>query len=121
MFWTGRYLAEFIGTEAFRGVYPKTWIDFVVRKIKVERSWNENPPPFHVISGCRFTNEFNAIRVELGGKMWKTIRPDAENPDHTGHSSDEEWRTLPVDATLTANTGELDWLREQADILLGEI
>lgn len=122
--WTGRYLAEFVGTDAFRRIYSRTWVDFLTREIAEERfeGARVNDPPLHVISGCRFADEFHAIQVEMGGVMWRVERTDAEDTgERTGHSSDEGWRTLPVDGELRAATGEIPWLLEQVDVLLGEI
>lgn len=51
-----------------REVYPKTWIDLALRG-------NKNAE-FVIVSDVRYQNEVEAIK-ELGGRVYKIVRPDA--------------------------------------------
>jgi hypothetical protein len=130
--WTARWVAEFVGTECFQGVYGPVWVEKVVKEIAADRAQyhylrgeNENFPAvrnpatpgsiLHVIPGVRFGHDVVALRA-IGGVIWRTWRQGNERS--TGHASDKEWRSFEVDAEIIASSGDLQGLRHQADELL---
>ena len=118
--WTGRYLAEFMGTEVGRAVYPNVWIDRVLREVERDREhdWGHHR---HVIPDVRFLNEAVAIQ-RAGGEIWKTTKLDENSRaivPETGHSSDEEWKKIPFDMGIAVHQGHLDALFVLVDKELG--
>ena len=136
--WTGRWVTEFVGTECFRAVYGRTWIDYALSVVENDldqhyRMVKASEPARmsmgcgcrrHVIPDVRFANEFDAIR-EAGGQVWRTVRLSRdtgaeEKGERTGHVSDQEWREIVPDHGLVARTGDLQSLRFQANDILRE-
>jgi len=108
--WTGRYLLEWVGTDCFRDVYEDIWASQVENEVALGRALGHR----YVVTDCRFPNEFETIR-RIGGVIVRMVRTDAgENGERTGHSSDEAWRSLTPDFTITAATGELEKIRKEA-------
>ncbi len=135
--WTGRFIAEFVGTECFRRISPNVWSDFVILQVEKDRELfakmeGASEPAkmsmgagyrLHVVPDVRFANEFTAIR-DAGGVVWRTVRLNEDGSEHgerTGHVSDMQWRDIPPDAYLIAASGELGALRTQTDSLLGDL
>ena len=118
--WTGRFLAEFIGTDCFRSIYPNVWLDHVEVKVEKDRyqeSLSLSTSARHVISDVRFMNEVEMVR-RLGGQIWETVRPDSPG-ERTGHVSDGlDWEKFNPDYALLAKTGELKVLRDRASRLV---
>ncbi len=117
--WTGRYLCEYIGTEAGRAVNEKVWINKVLREVKKDRAFGIMNR--HVIPDVRFLNEAVAIE-RAGGVLWRTTKIDDRGMSiipGTGHSSDEEWKEIQYDAEFTASHGHLDALFVLVDKELG--
>lgn len=132
--WIGRWVLEFLGTECFRAVYDRTWIDKVLIVVQQDRLLHRrmegasdvNVAAFgtgcvrHVIPDIRFGNEFEAIR-EAGGQIWQTKKLSSDGEEirvETGHDSDAEWRSIPPDKFLVAVAGDLVTLRRNADDLI---
>ncbi len=106
---TFRTLCEKVGT-GFRSASPATFVERVRRDIVARRSLWRNR---FVISDLRYVNEVEMVR-SLGGVVWHVIRCGGAEAERTGHSSDEEWRTVDFDAVLEAYTGDVEGLGKKA-------
>ena len=59
---TGREIMQYVGTNIFRRMYDKVWINATLNMIRTEQS------PISLISDVRFCNEVDAIK-DAGGKV----------------------------------------------------
>jgi len=105
--WTGRKLLEVIG-QHFRDLFPGVWVRAAMEHIdRSQESLN------WAITDVRHPNEFEAIR-KRGGVVWEVVKVGGPPAERTGHISDQAWRTVPRDATLVAEFGDLEGLKEAA-------
>jgi hypothetical protein len=113
-FWTGRKIAQFIGTEAFRRVRADVWTKY--RLDRARAALAEKKIDFVVITDCRFPNEATAV-LEAGGVVWRIKRPAtdtrAANTGIKGHASETAQADFPDDkcSAIIMNDGTLDNLR----------
>lgn len=133
VYWTGRSLLEYLGTEVGRGIHGDVWVQrFMVEYDRKRSSVRGFEAPLRtVITDLRFPNEFNAVHA-LGGQVWRTWL-EAEHASvcdtntkgwvrsctcglirATGHASDEAWRDLPYDRLLHAPKPGVEILHRQA-------
>ena len=88
----------------------KIWIDLALRK-------DDGTADVILISDCRFPNEVSAIK-ELGGKVYKVIRPDAPIRDSVSDEALEDYEGWDG---MVLNTGKLDRLQGLMEGLANEI
>ena len=77
---TGREVLQYLGTDVFRRMYDRVWIDNCLGQIEEEQ------PAIAVIGDCRFLNEVIAVQ-DAGGKVVHLTR-DPESGD--GHASEND-------------------------------
>lgn len=114
--WTGRWVAEFVGTDCFRAIYSRTWVDLALAAIVRDRGAGRQR---HVVPDVRFPNEVEAIRG-AGGVAWRVVRL-GHRSERTGHASDELLARLEVDADLVARDGDVAGLLKLADEALADL
>ncbi len=100
--WTGRKLLEHLG-EAARQAYPDVWISQVMTRIDSSDPWR------WVIPDVRHPNEFQAI-WDRNGVVWEVVKVGGPVVEKSTHVSDNAWRRISKDATLTVHYGELEVL-----------
>ena len=79
---TARELMQYFGTEVMRKIYEPVWTNSCLNRIKQDGS------PIAVISDCRFSNEFEAVK-KAGGLLVKLSR----SPYESDHSSEVDVST----------------------------
>lgn len=62
-----RHLLQYVG-QSFRDIEPDFWINFVVNKLREDG----NPP--HIITDCRYRNEFDAFKDEVSVFIYASRR-----------------------------------------------
>lgn len=76
---TGREVLQYLGTDVFRRMYDRVWIDNCLRQIEDER------PAIAVIGDCRFLNEVQAVQ-DAGGKVIHLTRNSESGDGHTSEN-----------------------------------
>ncbi len=113
--WTGRWVLEWMGTNACRTVWEPVWIESVRKQVEDarENGYGFGNPVRHVVSDVRFQNEADMIR-QLGGIV---VRVEVEGASHetTGHASDGWYAEAEVDFVVKAPKPGLDILRGRLD------
>ena len=105
---TPRWAMQSLGTEWGRVLMgPALWIRAAVYRVRA-RSGRI------VIDDCRYRNEAEAIREELGGQVWKIFRPGLETAEH---SSEREQSEVIPDLVID-NSGTLDDLEERIAFIM---
>jgi len=121
--WTGRWVLEWMGTNACRLVWGPVWVESVRTQVTDRRKAHaENGGEArHVVSDVRFQNEADMIR-ELGGIVVR-VEVDGYTPEATGHSSDAWYQDAEVDFIVRAPKpglsvlhGELERVLERYDV-----
>jgi len=113
------FVREFLvalGAGARKVLGADVWVDALLpRHLPPCHFWQEHYPDT-VITDVRYANE--ALRIkQLGGQVWHIERP------HIGPANEEEARSialLPRADRYIANTGSIDFLREEVKRALGE-
>jgi len=105
-----------LGAGARKVLGADVWVDALLpRHLPPCHFWQEHYPDT-VITDVRYANE--ALRIkQLGGQVWHIERP------HIGPANEEEARSialLPRADRYIANTGSIDFLREEVKRALGE-
>lgn len=106
---TYRYWLQQIGTEAFRTLWPDTWVN-----------WWEQQARKHtriVCADMRFMNEFEAgMRIDPRALSIRVV--DNRKPIDNTHASESEQWNIPVRVVI-GNEGSLDDLYKMCDQLAG--
>jgi hypothetical protein len=106
-----RTLMQTLGTEWGRNTLDQDfWINCWKEKVK-------SCGGFVVADDVRFPNEAAAIR-EMGGKVWKVVRPGVENSEN--HSSEGQLDHWDGFSRVIVNDGSLDDLYCKLDLILGD-
>lgn len=79
---SGREVAQFVGTQIFRKMYPSTWINACLQQIKQEDS------AVAIIGDVRFPDEVEAIQ-NAGGKVVRLLRNVVEDSDESETALDD--------------------------------
>lgn len=108
--WTGRKIAQYIGTECFRRIWPKVWTNYTLKEAEGVLTTYQ----FVVITDCRFPNEVTEVKA-AGGEVWRIKRKVADEGSvgTKGHASEAAQDGIP-DSACTAiidNNGTLMQLR----------
>lgn len=116
--WCGRWVLEWMGTNACRTVWSPVWVEAVRREVQASReSAGHNGQEYRaVISDVRFENEARMI-WQLGGLVLRT-EVEGSPVQTTGHSSDAWYPTAKVDFILVAPKPGLSVLRANADYVM---
>lgn len=89
----GRRFLQILGEQARNHLGADVWI----------RAALADPPPFLVVTDCRYPNEFVAIKA-LGGQVWRVERPGVGPAnDHISETALDRYRfdaVIPNDADL---------------------
>lgn len=105
---TGREYLQNYGTQAHRNVFGTDfWIDMCIPTHPEELPENT----LIVITDIRFPNEAQRVR-DLGGEVWRLIRPGSENEDDS-HISEVPLPDALIDYILV-NDGTLEELKDTA-------
>ena len=121
--WCGRWILEFMGTDACRAIWPPIWVEAV--KKQVIEQWRtdsecEKAPTRFVVSDLRFENERLAIK-ELGGLAIRVEVEGDHSKEVTGHASDNWYATAVVDHVLSAPKPGLQILGVKTDGLMRQL
>jgi len=87
--WTGRKIAQHIGTEGFRYIAPEVWGRYLLAAADAQLR-GPLPPAAIFVSDVRFPDEAKSIR-EAGGAVVKMVRPSLEGTTTeglAGHASE---------------------------------
>ena len=117
--WSGRKIAQHIGTEGFRFIYPDIWTDLVYARAK---GYLNSGFTAVFVSDVRFINEAEYIQSK-GGIIVRVSRPAAdegENQGIKGHASEAETGLIKADYVLD-NSGTLDDLNDKVRNLLCQL
>lgn len=117
--WCGRWVLEWMGTNACRTVYGPVWVHAVRKEIIQQREQyaQHSDREFRaVIADVRFQNEAEMI-WHLGGLVLRTTI-DGQEPERTGHASDSWWPEAQVDFELVAPKPGLNVLRSNVDYVM---
>jgi hypothetical protein len=91
--------------QAWRDVHPDVWVRANVRQIRPMLRLGGRV----VVSDVRYPNEAAALR-ELGGELYRVVRPGLSTMDHPSETLQAE---IEVDGEID-NSASLDALRERA-------
>lgn len=117
---TPRKLMQIIGTELFHydiHKYTEPEEFDMGREVWVNRFkiwYKDNEDKNVVVSDVRFEHEANKIR-ELGGEVWKVVRPNLESSD--AHASESEMESIVPDHLIN-NDSTIEDLYKKVDSLL---
>jgi len=117
--WTGRQIAQHIGTEGFRAIHPDVWINYALAEAD---KFLRADFRYVLFSDVRFQNEANRIKAE-GGIVVRIKRPCIEDQPRQGianHASEAEIDTITADYVIN-NDGSLNDLQEKARNLLCQL
>ena len=117
--WSGRKIAQHIGTEGFRHIYPDIWSELVYARA---RKYVTSGYDAVFVSDVRFLNEAKFIQ-DKGGLIVRVARPSAdvsENQGIAGHASEAETGLIDADFVLD-NSGTLDDLNKKVRNLLCQL
>lgn len=110
-FWTGRKIAQFIGTECFRRVFPRVWTNFLLKA--ADRQLADANTHVIFVTDCRFPNEATAV-LEAGGEVWRLKRPATDSMAVStgikGHVSETAMADFPDSkcSAVIVNDGTLE-------------
>jgi hypothetical protein len=105
---TARFLLQRLGTDFGRNtIDPDIWIKAWVNTVN---GLPEQVPNI-VVDDVRFENEVRTVR-ELGGKLWKVVRPSLNPTGSESHSSEQGLEHEEFDVVIV-NDGSIDDLREK--------
>lgn len=111
---TGREFLQRYGTEAHRDIFDdEFWVNALLPKgVGDPWGWQRNfeGADYAVVTDVRFENEAQRIR-DLGGVVWKVVRPDAEL-EGAKHASELGIPAKLVDRELLNNTDIENFRRE---------
>jgi len=106
--WTGRTIAQFIGFNCFRRVWPRVWANRTFREARYYLGIGPHPvtgsklsrgraAQFVVISDCHFLDVECEMVWEVGGEVWRIRRPEVEGlaPGISGHASETGPEAVP--------------------------
>ena len=116
-YWSGRLLLQFLGTEVFRGIDDKFWVNtFTAKVLKGEG---------HVaVSDCRFKNEYEAIEDLALKGIYNldvvNIKINRKGYERDGHASEQDMRNFGFMYDIE-NNGPLDVLEKQVMRILDEV
>ncbi len=94
---TAREVLQYVGTNIFRKMYERVWVDALIRKIKKEDS------VLAIVADCRFPNEVQGIQQE-GGKVIRLTRnphPEDQHDSETALDNHEEFDFVVDNANMT--------------------
>jgi hypothetical protein len=126
--WTGRTIAQFIGTECFRRVWPRVWANRAIREARYYLGKGPHPitgqrlspgraAEFVVISDCRFLEAECEMVWEAGGEVWRIRRPEVEGAalGIKGHVSEAGVHAVPdsMCQAVIYNDASLDVFHER--------
>ena len=103
--WCGRYVLQWMGTDACRSVYGPVWVNALKREIQADTHHAI------VVSDVRFQNEADMIR-SLGGVIART-QIEGETMELVGHESEDWVVTMEPDYDLIAPKPGLQKLHEE--------
>jgi dephospho-CoA kinase len=111
---TPRTILQEVGT-ALRQVHPDIWVDILTRRLDGGIGCHLNNL---VITDVRYLNEVRAVKDRFG-YIIRVVREDyqALQGAEAQHPSEMEQLSVPeslIDATISAKSGELDYLRQEA-------
>jgi len=76
----GREVMQFVGTDVFRRMYPKVWVDGTIKKIQAEGSL------FAVITDLRFPDEVEGVQ-SVDGKVIRLTRDVFPDNNHSSETA----------------------------------
>ncbi len=94
---TAREVLQYVGTNIFRKMYEKMWVDALIRQIKKEDS------VLAIVADCRFPNEVQGIQQEDGKviKLTRNPHPDDQHDSETALDNHEEFDFIIDNANMT--------------------
>lgn len=107
---TPRHVLQTLGTQWGRDcINQSIWLNCMKYRIEKEKRWGV------VIDDVRFQNEAETIK-ELGGEMWKIIRPSVINKEtHISEGGLDDWNGFD---RIIENTGTIHEFRAKLDALM---
>lgn len=100
--YNGRLLLQELGTACRDHLGAGIWIRALVAAVG-------DPRHHYVVPDVRFQNEAKAIREQLGGQVWRIVRPGHLGD---GHQSENDVPKLEVDLEII-NDGSIEDLQEK--------
>lgn len=81
-FMTAREVMQFVGTDVFRKMYSKVWVNATINQIK------QDNPYLALICDVRFPDEIEGIH-KAGGKVGRLLRNNAQDQHNSERSLDD--------------------------------
>ena len=72
---SARQVMQFVGTDLFRKMYEKVWVEATIKQIKTEQ------PELAIVTDCRFPDEIEGIQ-QVGGKVIRLHRAPFKEDEH---------------------------------------
>jgi hypothetical protein len=112
MYWSGRRLLQWFGTDVCRKMYPSIWVDIALKMIR-KRS-------LVVVTDCRFKNEeeaLAALKKEGYTVYFVRINRKSDSNEFSGHASEVDMVHFRVDYVIE-NDGSLGDLAEKVEVFV---
>jgi len=112
IYWTGRRLLQWFGTDVCRYVHDNVWVDSFAQTI-------DSKAPITDVFGvtdCRFKNEYDML-VSLKDRydvLFIHVKRHSDDNEFSGHASERDMKDFGCDIELD-NTGSLENLKHQIE------